>query len=55
MVDYRRCKKILAKNSYAEMNKNICPLSDSYYSKCLVMRTYYYLVEEYFAAWSWSG
>ncbi|MFV1983288.1 MAG: hypothetical protein ACC657_07075 [Thiohalomonadales bacterium] len=38
-----------------KLNKNICPVSAKYYSKCPVMRSYYYLVEEYFAAWSWSG
>lgn len=37
------------------MNKHICPVSDNYYSKCPVMRSYYYLVEEFFSAWSWSG
>jgi len=37
------------------MNKNICPVSDNYYSQCPVMRSYYYLLEEFFSSWSWSG
>ncbi len=38
-----------------QRNKNICPVSENYYSKCPVMRSYYYLVEEFFSSWSWSG
>ncbi len=38
-----------------KMNNNTCPVSDNYYSKCPVMRSYYYLVEEFFVSWSWSG
>jgi hypothetical protein len=38
-----------------EVGSNVCPLSDNYFTKCPVMRSYYYLVEEFFASWSWSG
>ncbi len=38
-----------------KQQNNICPVSDNYYSKCPVMRSYYYLVEEFFVSWSWSG
>ncbi len=38
-----------------KLNSNVCPLSDNYFTKCPVMRTYYYLIEEFFASWSWSG
>ncbi|VAW94059.1 hypothetical protein MNBD_GAMMA22-2126 [hydrothermal vent metagenome] len=59
MVDSSNCNKDFLVKSRVEIrvkqNSNICPLSDNYYSKCPVMRSYYYLVEEFFASWSWSG
>ncbi|MFV2059471.1 MAG: hypothetical protein ACC653_02235 [Gammaproteobacteria bacterium] len=56
MVDSSKVEQVIENVTVQKkFDSNVCPLSDNYFTKCPVMRTYYYLIEDFFASWSWSG